>query len=806
MKNIILRYYTLITFFSLFSLAAFSQGGDDDFGATLFPISSLPFNSIGSTVFATNDFDDPNSAFDDGPDWFYYYCATSSATIWTTLSFTPGGTGNPVAPQITIYNAATLDVVASTQIFGDNSGTFGAPFDPIPGECYLFWIDNGDLTGFDYAIQITNVVPSPPVSVTQPACTNIGFDLGSTSGWSGSWGHSMQIGSVGDLTPIYTPMFFTMNSGQHDITTGGTDIQAPIDQVCPLISGNSNSIRLGDGPNGAFGGSRIEQKFQVTSSNALFTYYYAAVLQNAYTLEDIDGDLILDTVPHLTQEQPYFQIDAQDCFGNPIACGNLLVTGGPGIPGFTQIGNSGVFYKNWTPVMLDLTPYIGSCITIRFTVGDCSQGAHYAYAYLDATCAPMDIISPPDVCQYQTSVLTAPVGAASYSWVETSAPGTVLGTSNTLSITPTTTGTFTYQCTLTSLVGCNSTVTTTVTVVPGPQITVTNPAAVCSPATVDLTAPGVVTINAGSGTLGYFTDAACTVPLANPNAVTAAGTYYIRLLSPGGCADIKPVVVSYTSLPVNFTSNISGGCAPIEITFTNSSSSSANCIWTFEGGGTQVGCGSVTQQFTSPGSYDVTLTVTDPSGCTGSITQTDMITITSEVDASFDVDVYEQTVLYPVFNFTNTSSNATSYVWEFGDGTTSTQISPLHAFTEEPGVYHVVLYAYSEGGCMDSAVAVVSVVDDLILYVPNTFTPDGDEHNNVFFPVLNSAFDGQNYTLLIFNRWGEVLFESHSIEVGWDGTYGGQLCKEGTYTWKIVVKERDKDHRLEYVGHVNLMK
>jgi gliding motility-associated-like protein len=793
--------YLLLPIFLLLNQTAFSQGGDDGNIASLFPIS-LPFNAVGSTVFAANDYDDISSAFDDGPDWLYYYCATSSATIYTTLSFTPGGTANPVAPQLTIFEAFTGVVVAQTQVLGDDSGTFGAPFNPIPGECYLFLIDNGGLTGFDYAIQITNVVPPHPATPTQPACTNIGFDSGSTSGWIGSWAHSMQIGAVGDLTPIYTPMFFTMNSGQHNITTGGVDIQAPISQVCPLVPGNSNSIRLGDGPNGAFGGSRIEQKFQVTSSNALFTYYYAAVVQNAYNIDPVT----LDTIPHLTEEQPYFQIDAQDCFGNPIACGNLLVTGGPGIPGFTQIGNSGVFWKNWTPVMLDLTPYIGSCITIRFTVGDCSQGAHYAYAYLDATCAPMEIVSPPDVCQFQTSTLTAPVGAASYSWIETSNPGTVLGTSNTLSITPTTTGTFTYQCTLTSLVGCNSMVTTTVTVVPGPDITTTNPAAICSPATVDLTAAGITTINVGSGTLEYFSDAACTVPVASPNAITTSGTYYVRLSSPGGCSDVEPIVVTYTSLPVQFTSNVTEGCTNAIITFTNSSSSSANCVWTFEGGGTQVGCGSVTQQYNTPGTYDVTLTVTDASGCTGSVTQTDMITISSQVHASFGVNVYEQTVLYPVFNFTNNSTGATSYVWEFGDGTTSAATSPVHAYANSPGVYHVVLHAYNDEGCYDTAVVVVSVVDDLIFYVPNTFTPDGDEFNNVFFPVFSDGFDGQNYTLLIFDRWGEVIFESHNLDYGWDGTYFGQLCKEGVYTWKIVIKQKDKDKNHQFVGHVNLLK
>ena len=183
-----------------------------------------------------------------------------------------------------------------------------------------------------------------------------------------------------------------------------------------------------------------------------------------------------------------------------------------------------------------------------------------------------------------------------------------------------------------------------------------------------------------------------------------------------------------------------------------------------------------------------------------------MITIYPEVDASFGVDVYEQSILNPVFHFTNTSANATSNFWEFGDETTSSQTNPTHTYEDKPGVYHIVLYATNTAGCRDSAVAVVSVVDELIFYVPNSFTPDGDEFNNVFFPVFSSGFDGQNYTLLIFDRWGEVLFESHNVDFGWDGTYAGQLCKEGTYTWKIIIKERNKDKHNEYVGHVNLFK
>ena len=573
---------TLIFSICLISaLVSFSQGANTQAGATASPIT-LPLNATGTTVGATNNFDQSGYNFDDGPDWYYYYCATTTNTIWVTVTFTPSAT-TPVNPSVTILSSMTSPangVVAETQVYGDNSGTIGIPYTPLVGECIYIIIDNDNVAGpngFPFGISVTNTTPTVPTPTLQSACSNIGFDNGTTSSWSGSWGHSIQTGVAPAPTPKYTPIFFTTNMGSHNVTTGGTDLLAPIQQVCPLIAGNTNSLRLGDGPNAAFGGASITQKFSVTSSNALFTYYYATVIQ--------DGGASGSTA-HTDQEQPFFRIEALDCSGNPITCGNYLVTGGPGIPGFTQIGTSGTYWKDWTPVMLDLTPYIGSCVTIRFTIGDCSIGAHYAYAYIDATCGPVQIVSPPDVCQYQTSTLTAPTGGASYAWVNTASPSTVIGTSNTLNVTPTTTGTFNYQCTITSVTGCTTTVTASLNVLPSPQITVTDPPAVCSPNTVDITSSSVVTVSSGTGTISYYSDAACTVPISSPGAITTSGTYYIKILGSNGCYDIQPVTVVVNQSPtvnvttanqticsgqsVNLNATISPAGVNNPVTFTNS--------------------------------------------------------------------------------------------------------------------------------------------------------------------------------------------------------------------------------------------
>jgi gliding motility-associated-like protein len=96
--------------------------------------------------------------------------------------------------------------------------------------------------------------------------------------------------------------------------------------------------------------------------------------------------------------------------------------------------------------------------------------------------------------------------------------------------------------------------------------------------------------------------------------------------------------------------------------------------------------------------------------------------------------------------------------------------------------------------------------EELIFYVPNTFTPDNNGMNEVFLPIFTSGFDPYDYNLLIFNRWGEIVFESYNHQVGWDGTYRGRLVQDGTYVWKIEFKTKYTDERKVHTGHVNVLK
>jgi gliding motility-associated-like protein len=133
-------------------------------------------------------------------------------------------------------------------------------------------------------------------------------------------------------------------------------------------------------------------------------------------------------------------------------------------------------------------------------------------------------------------------------------------------------------------------------------------------------------------------------------------------------------------------------------------------------------------------------------------------------------------------------------------------VNPIHVFPDASGSYVIELIAYSPLGCTDTVRMVINVSEELIYYVPNTFTPDGDNYNETFKPVFTAGYDPYDFTLLIFNRWGEIIWESHDVAIGWDGTYGGQIMQDGVYTWKIDFKTTASDERVMITGHVTLLK
>ncbi|WP_027420236.1 T9SS C-terminal target domain-containing protein [Crocinitomix catalasitica] len=162
----------------------------------------------------------------------------------------------------------------------------------------------------------------------------------------------------------------------------------------------------------------------------------------------------------------------------------------------------------------------------------------------------------------------------------------------------------------------------------------------------------------------------------------------------------------------------------------------------------------------------------------------------------------------PMVTFYNSSLNSVRYEWNFGDGADiSTEENPIHEFPSEPGRFDVTLMAYNELGCKDSLRKIMEVKDIVLFYIPNSFTPDGNNFNDIFKPVFYSGFDPYDYHMMIFNRYGEVVFESYDSNVGWNGTYAEQgIASDGVYTWAIDFKEQNSDRRQKHTGFVTIIK
>jgi gliding motility-associated-like protein len=281
-----------------------------------------------------------------------------------------------------------------------------------------------------------------------------------------------------------------------------------------------------------------------------------------------------------------------------------------------------------------------------------------------------------------------------------------------------------------------------------------------------------------------------------------------------GCISIDSMTVTVEELPVvSFFGDVLQGCESHTVNFLNTSITSSNfadCIWEFSNGDTVTGCGSVSYSFLDGGLYDVTLTTTSINGCVNSETYTDYIYIENFADAAFSPSETVVTNIMTEVLFLNESQNATDYSWDFGDDTAgSSDVNPSHVFPDqEADIYNVELIANTPLGCADTAYALITVNEEVLCYVPNTFTPDGDQFNQYFQPVFASGYDPSDFKLLIFNRWGEVIWESNDASIGWDGTYGGNqdLVQSGTYAWKIEFGSSQTDENFVLTGHVTLLK
>lgn len=292
---------------------------------------------------------------------------------------------------------------------------------------------------------------------------------------------------------------------------------------------------------------------------------------------------------------------------------------------------------------------------------------------------------------------------------------------------------------------------------------------------------------------------------AGPHSIqpAASGYYTVTILDDCGNTRTESVYVDVEQLPVvTLTPQSIVECGEANLNFTNNSSNTGNYsyAWNFGDGNTASGA-NVSHSYDASGNYTVTLTMTSNNGCVGSGNAVQNITVNPIADARIESDKTTTTIFTPEFRFYNTSVNSNTCFWDFGDGNTSTQQNPIHTYENE-GTYTVMLIAYNVNGCNDTTYQTVIVNPEFTFYIPNAFTPDGDGINDTFFGKGTHIAE---YNIMIFNRWGELLFTSDNLDMGWDGFHKGQESKPDVYVYKIKLKDDMGDYHF-YDGHVTLVK
>lgn len=284
-----------------------------------------------------------------------------------------------------------------------------------------------------------------------------------------------------------------------------------------------------------------------------------------------------------------------------------------------------------------------------------------------------------------------------------------------------------------------------------------------------------------------------------------AGYYDIHLLisSDHGCKDSTDGIIRVVPKPiVDFTTY--NACLGYNVNLTDNSQPVTGSIvqysWNF-GDGILSSSQNPVHMYTSPGWYQVSLTATSDSGCSTILVRPNAINIYAPPVPQFINNSSEANDIYPLVNFINHTPTAEFYYWNFGDGDTSTALSPTHLYGDI-GFYDVQLIAMDLNGCIDSTVVRIEIKPTSNVYIPNAFTPNGDTRND-YFQVY--SYNVVTMEVQIYDRWGLKIIEWNSPKGSWDGIVNGSPAQADTYVFRVSTVDVNAKREV-FVGHVSLVR
>jgi gliding motility-associated-like protein len=443
-------------------------------------------------------------------------------------------------------------------------------------------------------------------------------------------------------------------------------------------------------------------------------------------------------------------------------------------------GNFAIYSWNNGSSQNQLSTGVAGNYIVTVTDNNGCQNSDSTLVIVNALPTP-SITGPAATCENSPIVLDGGTGYAIYQW-STGESVQQISTANGGA----------YTLTVTDNNGCSNSTSTTLVTHPLPNAEIAGKYHLCDGETTTLSAI------AGQGTYLWSTGSTGTSITQN-----TTGTYALTITTSFGCVSKDTFKLAVHPIPtISYNYMQQANCEAILVQFVNASTYDigSTFAWNF-GDGTVGNEMNPDHSYSDSGYYATTLMIVSPWGCKAS----DSLTINLERPALPEAKFVQSSDVSSVFNstirFTNQSTNATHYKWNFGDGQTSEDPDPIHQF-DRVGTNTVKLIAYNVAGCLDEYEMNVEIVP---MYIPSGFTPNNDGKNDVWFdgtPVLNV----KSFNMQVLDRWGGTIYTSDSFLRPWDGNFNtGKQAPVGVYTYYIqITSEKGKDY--EFRGTFSLVR
>ena len=600
--------------------------------------------------------------------------------------------------------------------------------------------------------------------IAQSCPYNIDFETGTFAGWTCYTGTTAAVGgqNVISLYPSGGPVYdhhtmYTANTGELD-PFGGFPVSCP--------NGSGHSIKLGSTePGGQAEGVSYEFTIPANANSYSLIYNYAVVFQSPN---------------HQMYEQPRMEIEVTNVTDNmPISCASFsFIAVGSSLPGFmvsTLTDTITVLYKNWSAVSVDLSGNAGKTIRLFFKTADCTFRRHFGYAYIDVNSECSGNFVGATYCPDDTLInVTAPYGYQSYTWYD-SAVTTVLGTQQVLTLSPPPPSGTTIAVKLEpySGYGCPQTLFTKLK----DSLTVTANAGrdglSCN------RSPVSIGINPKAGlhyawTPGFgLNDPNIANPLAAPDTTT---TYVVTTTNSGGGCRTTDTVVVRASI-INDSLQLIGKaafCANNNDSAVLRVSPTSSIRWFYNNIAINQAV-QTTYRVRTSGTYYALLKNAD--GCSITTRKQLIIIDTAKPGIRYPTEYALSNVPLPL----QARKIGETILWKPPFNlNTQTSFTPVFKGSADQ-LYTIEIRTNT--GCLAVDTQLVKKIDKVDIFVPTAFTPNKDGRNDYLFPILIGLKDLHFFK--VFNRWGQLLFETKNPHPGWDGVSKGIELQTQTVVWVL---------------------